>query len=188
MIRKEPRFGERETLTELEATVPAVRVERGTARGPAAAADETPSAVAVLALLPVCGTGRIEALDGDGEVLRLAFGREVVSARRDPTLHPLVLRGAFERGERVLAEHRADEGWVVVGALRTQPSPGIDVASEYTIEADRVHIRARSELSLTARAASVVLRAVGEVETCAERILSRAEGLHKIVGRMLRLN
>jgi hypothetical protein len=182
MSGTEARLAGSAPLTELEATT--AGDGKPTAASPAPA--EAASAVSVLAMLPVCGTGRIEAIDGDE--LRLAFGHEVVAARRDPTVHPVVLRGAYERGERVLAEHRVGEGWVVVGALRTQPSPGIDVGSEYTIEADRVHIRASSEVSLSARAASVVLRAVGEVETYAERILSRAEGLHKIVGRMLRLN
>jgi len=186
MSGTEARLGGSGALTELEVTDPAERTPEASAPGLAAVSAEAPSAVSVLATLPVCGTGRIEAIDGDD--LRLAFGQEVVAARRDATVHPVVLQGALKRGERVLAEHRAGEGWVVVGALRTQPAPGIDVASEYTIEADRVHIRAGSELSLTARAASVVLRAVGEVETYAERILSRAEGLHKIVGRMLRLN
>ena len=172
-------------LTELEATAPTCSATPAEATA-STSAPEAGSAVAVLAMLPVCGTARIVALEG--ETLRLAFGNEVVAATCDPSVHPVVLRGACERAERVLVEHRVGEGWVVVGALRTQPVPGIDVASEYTIEADRVHIRAGSELALSARAASLVLRAVGEVETYAERILSRAEGLHKIVGRMLRLN
>jgi hypothetical protein len=34
----------------------------------------------------------------------------------------------------------------------------------------------------------MAVRAVGEIETYAERIVSRAEGVHKIIGRMLRLN
>ena len=47
---------------------------------------------------------------------------------------------------------------------------------------------AGQELSLSAQTAALVLRAAGEVETFAERIISRAEGVHKIIGRMLRLN
>jgi hypothetical protein len=182
----EARLDDAGALTEIEVTRAAEPASEASAPPPTAVTADASSVASVLATIPVCGTGRIEAIDG--EHLRLVFGHEVVPATRDATVHPVVLQGALARGERVLAEHRAGEGWVVVGALRTQPAPGIDVASEYTIEADRVHIRGRSEVSLTARAASVVLRAVGEVETYAERILSRAEGLHKIVGRMLRLN
>jgi len=172
-------------LSELESTPAADSAEAAEAT-PAAATVDQHNALQVLAMLPACGTARIHALEGDR--IRLAIGGDIVDASRDPSVHPVVLQGALARGERVLAEHHTGEGWVVVGALRTQPSPGIDRAQEYTIEADRVHIRADSEIALTARASSLVLRAIGEVETYAERILSRAEGLHKIVGRMLRLN
>jgi hypothetical protein len=137
-------------------------------------------------MVPVCGTARVTAIADD--YVEIVLAGETVRAECDPCVHPLVLAGALARSERVLVEHRLEQGWVVVGALRTQPIPGIDAAEQYTIEADRVQIKAGSELSLSARAASVVLRAVGEVETYADRILSRAEGLHKIVGRMLRLN
>jgi hypothetical protein len=148
--------------------------------------EASSAALSVLAAVPVCGTARIHAIDGDR--VRLAFGSEVVDASKDPSVHPAVLAGALERKERVLAEHRPAEGWVVVGALHTQPVPGIDRADEYTVEADRVHIKADSEVALSARTASLVVRAIGEVETYAERILSRAEGIHRIVGRLLHLN
>jgi hypothetical protein len=144
------------------------------------------AALSVLAAVPVCGTARIDAIDGDR--VRLAFGAQVVEAGRDPSVHPTVLAGALKRKERVLAEHRPAEGWVVVGALHTQPVPGIETADEYIIEAGRVHIKGESEVALSARTASLVVRAIGEVETYAERILSRAEGIHRIVGRLLHLN
>lgn len=48
--------------------------------------------------------------------------------------------------------------------------------------------RGEDEVTLTAHGAGVVLRALGEVETYAERIISRADGIHKIIGRMLQLN
>jgi hypothetical protein len=143
-------------------------------------------ALSVLAAVPVCATARVDSIDGDQ--VRLAFGTEVVEAGRDPSVHPTVLAGALKRKERVLAEHRPAEGWVVVGALHTQPVPGIEAADEYTIEAGRVHIKGESEVALSARTASLVVRAIGEVETYADRILSRAEGVHRIVGRLLHLN
>jgi hypothetical protein len=156
---------------------------------PAHASAEVASAgpaVSVLAMVPVCGTARVLAMADDH--LEVSLAGESVRAALDPSVHPVVIAGALARGERVLVEHRLEQGWVVVGALRTQPIPGIDAAEQFTIEANRVTIKAREELSLSARAASIVLRAAGEVETYADRILTRAEGLHKIVGRMLRLN
>src|SRR5512145_107320 len=103
------------TLEEIE-----LGPETGAAAQQAAevAAAEAPSAVSVLALVPVCGTALVERIDGDE--LSLRIGGEAVRARRDPSVHPIVLQGAHERGERVLAEHRVDDGWVVVGALRTR--------------------------------------------------------------------
>jgi hypothetical protein len=148
-------------------------------REPAPPLAASPPPVAV----PALATARI-----DGERIRLAIGSQVVLATRDPGLHPAVLAGAAARGERVLAE-RDDAGkWTVVGALRTQPTPGLEPAAEYTIEADRVTIKAKQEISLVAEVAGIAVRAAGEVESYAERIVSRAEGLHKIVGRILRLN
>lgn len=135
---------------------------------------------------PPLATARIEARDGDR--LRVAIGGRSVLATLDPSVHPAVIAGAEARGERVLVEQAHDGAWTIVGALRTQPTPGIDVAETYTIEADRVLLRGRQEISLVTQAAGVVVRALGEVETYADRILSRAEGVHKIVGRMLRLN
>lgn len=105
------------------------------------------------------------------------------------TVHPAVLRTACERGEPVLIERSADGSVRVVGALRTQPSPGVDAMEEVTIEADRIHLRGQKEVTLESGAAArIALRAVGEIETYASRILSKAEEVHKIVGRMLRLN
>lgn len=123
----------------------------------------------------------------EGDVAVVLRGGDRVAARLDPAVHPLVIEGAIRRGERVLVASEGGE-LVVVGALRTQPTPGIDRAPEYEIAADRLRLVAGTELSLTAKTAAVVLRAIGEVETYADRVISRAEGVHKIIGRMLRLN
>lgn len=136
--------------------------------------------------VPALATARVDGFEG--ERIRLAIGSKLVLATRDPGFHPSVLASAFERGERVLAERAEDGKWTVVGALRTQPTPGLEPAEEYTIEADRVTIRAKQEVSLIAEVAGIAVRAAGEVESYAERIVSRAEGLHKIVGRILKLN
>ena len=47
---------------------------------------------------------------------------------------------------------------------------------------------ARSEASIVTEVAGLVVRALGEVETYADKTISRAEGVDKIVGRILRLN
>ncbi len=118
----------------------------------------------------------------------LQLGSALLPATLDPSVHPVVIEGARARRERVLVEEAEDGSLVVLGALRAQPTPGIDAAETYAIKAKRVSLEAEEELSLSARTAALVLRAIGEVETHAERIVSRAEGVHKIIGRMLRLN
>lgn len=123
----------------------------------------------------------------DGARLLLEVDERTVEASRDRNLHPNVLDTALRTGEVVLVSEREGR-FTVMGALRTQPTPGIDVGEEFHIRADRIRVAAEKELSLSAVAATVVLRAAGEVETYADRIVSRAEQLHKIVGRMLRLN
>ncbi len=141
--------------------------------------------VLVPALRPTLMTAQVHEVAGDRIVL--AFGRTIADATLDPAVHRAVIEGACARKERVLVEEN-DQGLVVIGALRTQPTPGIDEAESYAIKAKRISLEGAEEVSLTTQTAAVVLRAVGEVETFAERIISRAEGVHKIVGRMLRLN
>jgi hypothetical protein len=122
-----------------------------------------------------------------GDVVRVVAGGAPLTATIDPAVHRSVVEGALARQERVLVEIEPDGGAVIVGALRTRPTPGLESADEFVIEAKRVAVRA-DEISLATAAAAVVLRAVGEVETYADRIVSRAEGLHRLVGRMLKLN
>lgn len=141
--------------------------------------------VSVPMLKPTLLTAQVHEVMAERVVL--AFGKTTADAKLDPAVHPSVIEGACRRRERVLVEEN-EEGFVVIGALRTQPTPGIDEAESYAIKAKRVTVEGAEEVSLSAQTAAVVLRAAGEVETFAERIISRAEGVHKIIGRMLRLN
>jgi hypothetical protein len=135
---------------------------------------------------PGLTTAHVHAVD-DRQVV-LALGGELRPATLDASVHPTVIAGARERQERVLVEEGRDGALVVLGALRTQPTPGIDAAASYTIKAERITLEAGEELTLTAKTAALAIRAIGEVETYADRIVSRAEGVHKIIGRMLRIN
>lgn len=130
---------------------------------------------------------RLVDIDDDGAVISL--GNATRKARLSPTLSAAVVRTALENGEPVLVERSADGSVVVMGALRTQATPGVDKMKEIELEADRIHIKGRQEVSLsTSGATQIALRAIGEIETYAGRIVSRAEEVHKIIGRMLRLN
>lgn len=128
-----------------------------------------------------------KALFLDGDSVRIQAGSAVVMAKLDPSVHPSVVATAVARGERVIVQ-REDDVWLVVGVLRTSPTPGIEEAEEYTIKAARVRVRATDEMTIAAGTASIAVRAYGAVETIAEQITSRASAVHKIIGRMLHLN
>jgi hypothetical protein len=128
----------------------------------------------------------LEVREGD---LEINVGGQMMTARSAPHVAVEVLRTACERGEPVLVERAPSGDVLVVGALRTQATPGVDKMEHVAIEADRIELKGRKEISLaTSGVAQIALRAAGEIETYADRIVSRAEELHKIVGRMLRLN
>ncbi len=128
---------------------------------------------------------RVVGLEGKVPVLRV--GRMTVRGVLDSSVHPAVIATAVARGERVIVAREGAE-WVVLGVLRTSPTPGIEEAEEYVIRAGRVRVRAADEFTVASGKASFAVRAYGVVETLAEQITSRASAIHKIVGRMLHLN
>ena len=118
--------------------------------------------------------------------MTVRIGRAELPARLDPSVSPIVARTAVDRGETVVVVDR--EGMVVVGALRTAPTPGVDRGEEYLIEARRIEVRGADRVSIVAGAAQVLVNAIDRVEVIAGDITSRARRVHKLVGRMLHLN
>jgi hypothetical protein len=127
----------------------------------------------------------VRTLEGQRALVRV--GTEEVLATLDPSVHPSVVATAIARRERVIVQHE-DGAWVILGVLRTSPTPGIEESDEYVIRAARVRVRASDEFTVASGAASIAVRAYGTIETLAEQITSRASAVHKIIGRMLHLN
>lgn len=147
-----------------------------------AAVEPTPIAsISGLAALPA------SSLDEEARTVVLRHGPATVTAKLDAALDTRVVRTAIARGERLIAQREGAE-WVALGALRTAPTPGVDEGDEYTIKARRLALSADHEIALVSGASTLVLRAFGFVETVAQDITTRAAGVHKIVGRMIRLN
>lgn len=130
---------------------------------------------------------RIASLDEAARTAVLSIGTRSVTASIDPSVDPAVLRTAIARGERVIAQPE-DGAFIVLGTLRTTATPGVDDIDDLTLRAKRVAIEAEHEIRLRSGSASLVLRARGYIESIASDITSRASSLHKIVGRMIRLN
>ncbi|MEZ4300987.1 MAG: hypothetical protein R3B70_38990 [Polyangiaceae bacterium] len=139
--------------------------------------------------LPVSGmvAARIESIDEAARTAVLSVGARSLTASIDPPVDLAVLRTAIARGERVIAQPEAG-ALVVLGTLRTAATPGVDDIDDLTLRAKRVAIEADHEVRLRSGGASLVLRARGYIESVATDITSRASSLHKIVGRMIRLN
>lgn len=169
-----------------------------TARRPSTTKPATHKKVSSTPLAPIqlvqptsMSLARIVSLEGGAGVVDVA-GRSL-KASIDDAVDEAVLETALRRGERVLVEVTGDRA-IIVGALRTQATPGIERAERFDIQAGEVTIAATrvsvdgDEVALNSKTARLVLRAAGEIESFAERIVSRASGVHKIVGRMLRLN
>ncbi|MEJ7728282.1 MAG: hypothetical protein WKG00_03620 [Polyangiaceae bacterium] len=129
----------------------------------------------------------IEEIDEERRQVSLRIGEHLVHAYLDPSVSTVVMRTAIANHERVITQREAGS-WVVVGALRTTPTPGVDIGDEFLIKARRVLVVAEHEFGVVSGAASIAVRAQGFVETVAQDITTRASSLHKIVGRMIRLN
>lgn len=125
--------------------------------------------------------------DGQGDAVTLRFADVECSATLHPSVEPVVIRRAIQRGELAIVQ-RQSAGWQVIGVLRTSATPGLDVGDDYAIEARRVTLRAEHELVLTSGAARLALAAFGRIESIARQITSRASAVHKIIGRVIQLN
>lgn len=126
------------------------------------------------------------AIEESTNAIRVRIAGTELVARLAPGVSPLVIRTALERGEMVVVVD--DGGLIVVGALRTSPTPGVERGEEYVIEANRIELRGDDRVTIVAGAAQLVLDAIDRIEVLATDITSRARRVHKLVGRMLHLN
>jgi hypothetical protein len=129
----------------------------------------------------------VEAMDGAARTATIRIGARLLTARLDAALDAAVVVTALERGERVIVQHEEGE-WLVLGALRTAATPGVDVGEDFVIRAQRVKIQAEHELSMVTGLSRLAMTARGHIETLASVITSRASGVQKIVGRIIHLN
>jgi len=129
----------------------------------------------------------VEAFDEAARTASLRLGSLAFTATLDASVDPAVIQTALRRRERLIVQ-REDEGWIVVGALRTAATPGVDEGDEFMIKARRVAVIVAHEFNVVTTAASFAIRALGQVETLAQDITTRAASVHKIVGRIIRLN
>ncbi len=132
--------------------------------------------------------GIARALEEQSEGVLVELAGKRVHAQIDRAVHGAVVATACKHQEMVLVTTDDAGKLRVVGALRTQPTPGVDAMDEIHLEAKRVRITGGEDVQIRSGVAIVALRAIGEVETYADRIVSRAEEVQKIVARMLRLN
>src|SRR5262245_20155941 len=103
------------------------------------AASPKPARAPQVVPLPGLCALRIEAFNEQDRTASLRVGRDVVEARLDEAVEIAVVKTALARGERVIAQREAD-GWILIGALRTAATPGVDEGEEYQIKAKRISV------------------------------------------------
>jgi hypothetical protein len=137
------------------------------------------ASAALMAATPV-------SFDEDARIVTLRVGGAELPGHLSASVSPIVVRSAIERGERLIV---VDEGQLLVlGALRTSPTPGVDKGEDYLIEADRVELRGNDRVAIVSGAAQILVNAVDRIEVLARDVTSRALRVHKLVGRILHLN
>jgi hypothetical protein len=99
-----------------------------------------------------------------------------------PEVDPELIGRAVKNGDSVLLECERGRPPLVVGVLQTR------IPRELVLDADKVRIEGREELTLVSGRAGVRLRKDGDLEMVATRISAASRGFFKLVGRMLRLN
>ena len=120
-------------------------------------------------------------------MVTIRVGADAVTAVLDTGVDPAVIRTALITPRRVIAQPE-DGGWIVLRTLRTSATPGVDEGDDFLIKARRIDIVAGHEVNIASGAVSLALRAIGHFEALAQDITARASGVHKIVGRLVRLN
>jgi hypothetical protein len=154
------------------------------------ARSEPPASTEVATLAPTEGAMlalRVVGLDEEARTATLAAGARTVDAALDDALDVAVVRGAIARGERLVVQ-REGGGLVVLGALRTAATPGLEPCDDVVIEANRLRVRAAHEVSIAAGTSAIALRAIGNLELLARNITARAEGVQRLFARLIELN
>jgi hypothetical protein len=124
----------------------------------------------------------------EGERVRVRFGEDdEAMATLGKNVDRAVVETSVARGETLIVQE-SPNGLLVLGALRTAATPGVDKGDEFVIEANRIKMVGAHQVSIVSGAAQLAVRAVGMVETIANDITTRAAGVHKLIGRMLHLN
>lgn len=144
------------------------------------------------ATLPVMCALHLIAVDGEARTATVAIelpgATREVSADIDASVSLAVLHTALQRGERIICQQMEGGALTVIGALRTTATPGVDRGETFRLEADRVIVAAEHEIRLRAGDTSLMMRALGQIEVLGRDVTSRARGIHKLVGRVLKLN
>jgi hypothetical protein len=138
-------------------------------------------------VVPTMAALAVVHLDEASRRATLLLGETEIEAALDPSVDAVVVVGAIARHERVIAQQEGG-AWIVLGALRTSATPGIDPGDEYVIEARRVEVRGAHGVRVESGASRVTLHPYGHIETLAETITTHARGVQRIIGRLLRLN
>jgi hypothetical protein len=144
---------------------------------------ESPADEAAPALAPGLTLGRVLGRAGDGWRVAASGGEHVVAA--DPSIDPALLDDAARSGARVVLE--GGRAPVIAGVLLTARPVTVDRAGSVELEVKRLVVTAAESALL--RSPGAFLKVGGdELELYANRLVSRARELYRVLGRMVKIN
>ena len=138
-----------------------------------------------LLLLPSgIALARVVGVEDAGARARVRIGERECWAAIDPSVDPLLLEQARERGARVVVEGGAQP--VVVGLLMTARTLEIDRHGRLEATVKKFTLRAEEALIQTPHAFLRLRREVAEVFS--EELVLRGRTLARILGKMIKIN
>lgn len=135
------------------------------------------------AALPPMSLGRLVAPEGQGWRVRIGAAEYVLPV--DDSVDPALLEEARASGARVVVE--ASEAPVIVGLLATRKALQVERDGAVNARVRSFSVTAEEKALLRAPGAFLQVTA-GEVELYADRVLTRARQMAKILATLIKLN
>ncbi|AGC48151.1 hypothetical protein MYSTI_06878 [Myxococcus stipitatus DSM 14675] len=158
-------------------------VERGEAETPDEPARQMRLARAPEAALPPMCMGRLVAREATGWRVRIGATEHVLSV--DPSVDPALLEEALASGARVIVD--AVEAPVIVGLLTTQRALQVDRQGRVDARVRGFSVVADEKVLLRVPGSFVQVTST-EVELYANRVLTRAREVAKVLATLIKLN
>ncbi|AKF86414.1 hypothetical protein MFUL124B02_26410 [Myxococcus fulvus 124B02] len=161
---------------------------KSVAREEAETSEESPRQVrlapAPAAALPPMSLGRLVAREGAGWRVRIGAAEHLLQV--DPAVDPALLEEALASGARVIVDG-SDEAPLIAGLLTTQRALHLDRQGAVNARVRSFSVTAEEKALLRVPGAFLQVTAT-EVELYADRVITRAREVAKVLATLIKLN